>query len=887
MDKFMQVEHIQHLMLLNQRLPTTNYRYAGNRIVKADHTNAQLILIDFMWTQSTFGFRYARRRYFIGDSAIRFVTYRVGHIILFFLDVTETLPPRSALAQIAGTSFLHEQMCASIFTTRPQPLYRAKVSAKRAALISASSELTAFKSALTAARDASKRGVKFDAVENERVWPMQYVMTCVQDVFKMMERGDRHALYHFAKYLSVSKETQYHHEHFTIAHINWPALFNRDANAKKRVYRAIIDMAYITDLTRPHLSGYLLWAALVSQRAWDVYRLALHPLRGIDSLGWAKNVKADLVLIKSLSALNKFDSLTELFEVEVLVNRGVGMVDWDTERAHRVEPSVVTLPEEFVEYQLDRLFSHLAIDHQKSLTPSTWARYWAGRAGRVPSGSVVSQYDEDLNVKRRFGRKFKKNMVVSAMPSDTKFSHFISRAPMIYAKASKKVEWGKQRAIYGADITSYVMTDFAFGKIEKILEPVFPIGQSVNNGMIQRTIKMNSMHGHVFTSDYEDFNSQHSFAMMKKVIEKLVRWCGWRLTPEQRQAADWVVRSIDEERVVLPTGEQFRSNGTLLSGWRLTTFMNTVLNWLYATYMGFNTKISLHSGDDALIYVNNLGQVVEALKIAKDANIRIQPAKTCFGGEAEFLRQVTKDGSTSTQYLARGIATLVHSRIESEATNDIAQKIEAIKTRTFEVLDRVTHVDEVARSVLHKVLTDAQFMSLHYKTNVDVELMHRIYIRSRLLGGIEEGFVHGETRIATKTVVAPEMDNDYRLAASAVRPGIVDLTQVYLEKTQLDRSFAPELQKALSSRMLKTFVEPTIEVSEVPVTLTKLEQFEMTSLHHVYKTQSGQDFSATVLKGLGSAVILGELIARVTGLASVLARLPSWMGLAAKLSYAF
>lgn len=57
------------------------------------------------------------------------------------------------------------------------------------------------------------------------------------------------------------------------------------------------------------------------------------------------------------------------------------------------------------------------------------------------------------------------------------------------AYASIKYEWAKLRAIYGTDLTSYILTHFAFYNCEDCLPPMFPVGQKANPKFLKQRVR--------------------------------------------------------------------------------------------------------------------------------------------------------------------------------------------------------------------------------------------------------------------------------------------------------------------------------------------------------------------------------------------------------------
>lgn len=879
--------------MFNNKIGSVTLKRHGRKLMMAKQEEAQYILVDVDvadvkqkrdWLEGTIHRERVIRCKDLWDSFV----FRIGNFIFTIAAVDIQLPPRSIAAQTFGTTFLSQQLSVVYFSATAMPIYQRKKDSNSSNIEMTRIAPMEMRSTLTACVQAFKQRKKFDDVDEDGVYTIKQVTAAAMFVHKALCENDTHTLKHFEKFIPVWKETQNHHEHFRLSDVNWTAITRNDETKKARLFRAIMDMAYITDLKRPHFTGYLLWALFVRERAWNIYRHINPPLRGISSSVWAKTTKRNLEMIKSLSGLNFIDRLTDLFEVEVLVNRGIGEVDWETEKQNRTTPKLALVPLDFATTQLDRLFSQIFYFHHRKLRGQEWAKYWACRAGRVPSGSANSQYAEDLLLKKKFGRGIKKNVIVAAMPSERDFAFFDQRPPCIYAKAATKVEWGKKRAIYGADLTSYIMTDFAFGKIESILEPLFPIGKSISNGMIEATIAMNSRWGHAFTCDYEDFNSQHSTQMMQLVCDKLVEWCGQDLTPDQRKAAQWVKESLAHSQIVLPNGDKFTTTGTLLSGWRLTTFMNTVLNWLYATYIGLETRTSLHSGDDALLYCFNVKEVVTAVRRAKECGIRIQTHKTNYGGEAEFLRQVQDGKEAGTQYLARGISTLTHGRTESEDSHDISSLVEANLTRINEVIERLQGEERKHTELYRSAMIEATAKALEHKVKCEPRLIRRLYLTQRIFGGVNDEIDEvPEKRICLARHVDRENEDDVEAIREAVAPGVNDLTNVYATATELPFELRGQLKRTLTDRITKPFEQPSFNITEAEHNLNNFDVTNIKVLKHAYGHDISSDYGTTILKGLGSNAFAQELLTRLPGLESVLGRLPVWMTLAAKLAYVF
>jgi len=156
---------------------------------------------------------------------------------------------------------------------------------------------------------------------------------------------------------------------------------------------------------------------------------------------------------------------------------------------------------------------------------------------------------------------------------DRKLEDFLKRKPEIAAWPSIKYEWGKQRMIYGTDITSFIITNFAMYKSELVLPYFFPIAERSAPDILQYVIKQTLNKGVQYCLDYEDFNNQHSFSSMQAVIHAYKIVFGSDISEEQNLALDWVYQSIEEQYIYRkqPQARKYtkiKTQGTLFSGWR-------------------------------------------------------------------------------------------------------------------------------------------------------------------------------------------------------------------------------------------------------------------------------------------------------------------------------
>nr|QIP68054.1 RNA-dependent RNA polymerase [Erysiphales associated totivirus 6] len=389
--------------------------------------------------------------------------------------------------------------------------------------------------------------------------------------------------------------------------------------------------------------------------------------------------------LKALQNLVDMD-LRAFFELEVLANRGIGAVDWEQERNNRERPNTVTFPPEHIYGEAFRIFSKVRGTRSEP-RKTNWDDYWKARWEWAPTGSAHSQYAEDSVFRANDVFNRHKLHTLCSMPR-LKLQYFTDRVPEICAWKSTKCEWTKMRAIYGVDITNFILSGFVMGDCEEVLSSTFPIGKSANENEVRSRVKEVLKNGVPFCFDFEDFNSQHTIESMKAVLSAYRDVFSTSLSEQQLTAMDWIISSVNNCFVMSDSEKEYRVNGTLLSGWRLTTFMNTVLNKVYTQLMmDGDDLVSIHNGDDILAAVTSIKQVQNLTRGASKYNVRFQTQKCFLGATAEFLR-IDHTNEGNGQYLARSIATLVHGPTEMAVPNNLLAIISAIDTRMKEAVSR-------------------------------------------------------------------------------------------------------------------------------------------------------------------------------------------------------
>jgi hypothetical protein len=560
------------------------------------------------------------------------------------------------------------------------------------------------------------------------------------------------------------------------------------------VLNNLVDGSFNKDLHEAAFVGIALWLITLDEKMFQLFRYS-DIFNKIATLAeWQKAAKALSLKFKSLQNIVGWN-LTSCFEMDVLVNRGVGAVDWNQEKLNRTT-GINTTDHSYGEiiHEAIKLFKDAKRTSNIPIKLE-WSEFWSRRWEWAPTGSFHSQYEEDM-VDKPKERELRTKLYMATRQPDYQIEHFLSRKRQMRAWPSTKYEWGKQRAIYGVDYTNFVLSGFAFAGAEACVPNYCPIGDRAKEELVHAAVT-ETLKGQVpYCLDYDDFNSQHSLTSMEAVLDAYLAVFNNDLSPEQQCAVVWVRDALrDSEVVDTVTTGGYKSMGTLWSGWRLTTFMNTVLNCIYTSMAKGSRKLaSLHAGDDVLLGISTLREVFDINDALLNRNARIQDSKCFVSGIAEFLR-VDHKQRTSSQYLARGISTLVHGPVESVIPNDLGAVVEAINTRVEEFRSR--SLNDSLSDVIKKVLLARSCEIWH----IDTELIDDYITTHRACGGIGDDEMGGVDHLFRIVDENEDKYNSKQDRATEVFPGAVAYAK-YITKTLFDDTLFKPVYKRVRDSIL-------------------------------------------------------------------------------------
>jgi len=585
-----------------------------------------------------------------------------------------------------------------------------------------------------------------------------------------------------------AKVTGEHHTHIRPEEV-WDA-FKADVNRVYIMSVLLSKLRRVSGVTEAFVATALLYVASI--------KLPIAMQVATSSWLWIGDLDAVMQNLKQASTPMKalqnalYVDLTDLFELQTLVNRGVGSIDWEAERRHRVNPDVIVADPREVYEAAVRIFK-MGARHGYQYKKMSLEDFTCSRWEWSPSGSVHSQYEEDQQYIMRENYRHRTKFVTLNAMSREHIKSFFTRAPQVRAWPSVKYEWGKERAIYGVDLTSATVAHFGLYNCEEVFKHRFPVGEDAEAGRVHKRLKMMLESSESCCYDFDDFNAQHSTASMMAVIMAYKDTFANQMSEAQVEAVQWVADSLLDVKVIPSDGAPYTVNGTLLSGSRLTTFLNTALNFIYMDISGALSSPgvvdSVHNGDDVLLAVRTTRSVVQVHSRMAKINARAQATKCNVFSTGEFLRVDHKlelrDG-LGAQYATRACATAVHSRVESQQPVRATLAAEAAVTRLKELTRRCPQAE-----LGHKLLLDNIINRLATIYNVSRQALLIAVHTHVVAGGLStERWAPVEILVEEKVTYQETEGDELSVDVSRLTPGIIDyarrLHRVVREKVSYD-----------------------------------------------------------------------------------------------------
>lgn len=454
---------------------------------------------------------------------------------------------------------------------------------------------------------------------------------------------------------------------------------------------------------------------------------------------------------------------------EIATGRSRNLSDWTEEKRKRTEQVVWLCPPEHVgprteasnrAYLAD--LTPILVDIMRELVADTqmqesYPEFVRKRQMWVSSGSTGGESFE-LDGKKHRACKHTFFETIPAAEMDT----WIETEPIIQATASEKFEMGKDRAIYGTEVLSYVLMSYCIMLAERRLYTVDGVESGLTGVDEIATILRRKMHvqeagAECTMVDYVDFNYQHTLAALTLLFEFLAqRYEEINAHPDLIRATRWCARALSNQYCRFPNDSRnYRITQGMFSGVRGTNFINTLLNVAYYRMarqhacVRFNLKaeaeFTVHQGDDVWISNRSRLWAIVLFTLLQASGLQFHPAKQLFDkNKGEFLR-VLYTAAGLRGFLARAVPTFVMKPLQGADATSPAERASALSAQ-LNVLVRRGFSSEAANFLWQATVPYAASSQIG---GVMLQIPPGILKKSYLDGGLDIGPPH---TMAVRTV---------------------------------------------------------------------------------------------------------------------------------------
>jgi hypothetical protein len=230
-----------------------------------------------------------------------------------------------------------------------------------------------------------------------------------------------------------------------------------------------------------------------------------------------------------------------------------------------------------------------------------------------------------------------------------------STKPVIEATLSWKYENPKVRPIKSEDTFSYLNEDYVMKAVERnwkskevLLDP--SLGSKFKEGE-----RLDKMLGSTYVMlDYSAMDKQHSLQSQYELTEALMEFLG-----APQHVKKWMLEAA-RNQYLRNDDEMIKLVYSLLTGRRMTTFINTVLNKVYfkIAMMGLKPLSAMFAGDDIVTRWSAERDAKLCMDRALASRNVFNPHKQSWGPACEFLRVATK-GKLTMCYANRILSSFV------------------------------------------------------------------------------------------------------------------------------------------------------------------------------------------------------------------------------------
>ncbi len=229
-------------------------------------------------------------------------------------------------------------------------------------------------------------------------------------------------------------------------------------------------------------------------------------------------------------------------------------------------------------------------------------------------------------------------------------------------------------------------------------------------------------------SDFDDYNQLHTNRLMGQIARRIGRYLTQASSNDMySRIGEAIAMGIDNNRLHIGQGSHHTNYG-LWSGWRSTSFINTILN---PAYNHFEEQSSCRSrgfvflGDDSVDVFDSITGACRHLAHLDEQGFEAQHAKQLVSTRrAEFLRIMWRDGLPGCGSLIRALSNGVSGDLQSGQIKE-SLSIQWLESWLSNLQRRGAHLS--ARSVrLLRGVVRAKIAYVHRKDSVDAALKARV-----------------------------------------------------------------------------------------------------------------------------------------------------------------
>jgi len=341
--------------------------------------------------------------------------------------------------------------------------------------------------------------------------------------------------------------------------------------------------------------------------------------------------------------------------------------------------------------------------------------------------------------------------------------------PTSFTRYFTKFEVGKLegRALYPANMLHYIVTSYVLYLAEKGGPmPNTRLNAAPDQQLLDHWL-WHDTRDYVFglMLDYANFNEQHEVNHMQMVIGELQYYYSKHdlLSDSMRAAFKWVIDSFDA--IVLEEGGVgYKFNHGLLSGWRCTSWVNSVLNVAYMDVIaqqvhamtGIKVLTGAQSGgDDVAATTSTLYDAVVVLRVGEAMGFEFKAIKQLMGSKyVEFYRLfVSSDGVRGS------LCRMLGSAVSGQWSNSVIAKF-------VEPASKLSSVVEIARKAGRRCALNMNIMEKmtlcafeKWAKHDDIIIAQELIHGTTATGGLGVPTPHGDIYELEPMEVAPITDS--------------------------------------------------------------------------------------------------------------------------------